>query len=49
MNYKLAKKLKDAGFPQTCTGDGYFVDSQGEEYSGGEHWKQFNYVPNSLP
>jgi len=45
MNYELTKELKEAGFPQGCTGNGYFVDNQGVEYKGGEHWKQFNYVP----
>ena len=45
MKYELAKQLKEAGFPQGCTGNGYFVDNQGVEYKGGEHWKQFNYVP----
>lgn len=30
MNYKLCKKLKDAGFPQMVAGGGYFLDPDHE-------------------
>ncbi len=43
MNYELAKKLKDAGYPQKCIKGDFMSD----RYSSEEGWEESNcYIPS---
>jgi hypothetical protein len=45
MDHELAKQLKDAGFPQMATGDGYFAEGE-SGFSLGEPYQSRNvYYP----
>lgn len=46
MNYEICKKLKDAGFPQMVTGNGYFSDGESSMTLGEPYASRNVYYPS---